>query len=643
MSEVININDQDKHRTLLTDVLPYELPLWYTNYSMYKAFKDKDREGIYLNTLDPNFSKSADSLIPLNYTVSRGGNKFRDLYIIHPIAQLKVCDFYHKFYDLIEYYCGKSNQSLRYPVKKTTKFYGKTSAAKNDSDGVETLNDDRVTSSSYFKYKRYSFLYRFFESYDYHKLEKRFSHMMQNDIAKCFPSIYTHSIGWATKTKRLSKKRTKGSFDRAFDSLMQDINYRETHGIIIGPEVCRIFAEVILQQIDLDLIAKLKKCAKFGNDGLVIGKDYDFRRYVDDYFIFYRDDGVCKTVLSALEKCLLDYKLYLNDTKTTYTKRPFSTEISLSKNAIRSNVDSLYRSRYKEDSTIVLLQQPDWKANKSISSIKMALAAYDVQYYSISNYLFSAIEKGMKAYLKKVSDLDKVTIEHVNWLLVDLDVLFFIHAMDIRIRTTDRLARMIDKLLDSTNKWSESFRDLIHKKVFDMVYQSISIITNSLQGIVGLETLNLLVILTMLPSDFRLGVDKLKGYYKSIRESSDTQDFYFSWVTFMLYTKNEEPYKIFCNELINDARIFILGHLDGFRSTEYFLLFFDFMACKYISENIRRELGIEVKELTTDRFNCNKLNANLSKIMDNDFVVSWRDDKYLQNSLEKREFIFSYD
>lgn len=637
MPELIKIDTEDKLRTLLTDVLPYELPLWYTNYCMYNAFKDRQTTYEAISGLK---SQSKDKVfIPLNYAVSRGGNKLRDLSIIHPVAQLRVCDFYHEFSDLIEYYCDKSNQSLRYPVKKTTKFYGKTSAARNDSEGVEALNEDRVTSSSYFKYKRYSFLYRFFESYDYHKLEKRFSHMMQTDVAKCFPSIYTHSIGWATKNKRLAKKKPHGSFDGGFDSLMQNINYNETNGIIIGPEVCRIFAEVILQKIDLNLIDKLKKCTAFGNDGLVIGKDYDFRRYVDDYFIFYRDDTVCKIILSALEKCLLEYKLYLNDTKTTYTKRPFATEISLSKNALRSNVSSLYRSRYKEDKTIVSLQQPDWKANKTISSIKMALAAYDVQYYSISNYLFSAIEKGMKTYLNRVSDLDKVTIEHVNWLLVDLDVLFFIHAMDIRIRTTDRLARMIDKLLGSTNKWSASFKDLIHKKVFDMVSQSISIITNSLQGIVGLETLNLLVILTMLPSEFRLRVDKLKKYYKSIRESSDTQDFYFSWVTFMLYTRDKTPYNDFRKELIKDAGEFIKGHLDGFKSTEYFLLYFDFMACPFIDKPIRTSLGEYIKKLTNATFKPDKL----SVIMKNDFVVSWRDDKYLQNSLQKREFIFSYD
>ncbi|MEJ2912460.1 antiviral reverse transcriptase Drt3b [Pseudoalteromonas sp. C12FD-1] len=638
MSNLINVDTQDKLRTLLTDVLPYELPLWYTNYAMYNALKKRCSLYETVSGLGNNFAGSKNNFIPLNYSISRGGVKFRELSIMHPAAQLRVCDFYDSFSELIEYYCNKSTKSLRFPAKKTTKFYGKVFGAESGYAGVEGVAEDRVTSSSYFKFKRYSFLYKFFESYDYHKLEKRFSYMMQTDIAKCFPSIYTHSIGWATKSKRLAKDKPYGSFDGEFDSLMQDINYRETNGIIIGPEVSRIFAEIILQQIDLDLIKRLDK-GRNGIEKLVVGQDYDFRRYVDDYFIFYRDESVRDTVFSALEKCLIEYKLYLNDSKTSYVKRPFATEISLSKNALRTTINELYKSRYKEDKTIASLQHPDWKANKTISSIKMSLAEYDVQYNSISNYLFSSIEKKMKLFLNRTSQLDSIDIEHVNWLLVDLDVLFFIHAMDIRIRTTDRLARMINILLSLIASWSENFKDLINKKIFDMVSQAISIITSSSKGIVGLETLNLLVILTMLPSAFHLTQSKLKQYYTHIRKSSDTQDFYFSWVTFMLYIRDEIEYNEFRLELIKDAEAFISNHADNFKSTEFFLMFFDFSSCPFIDKQKRKVIVEKIKAKTGNTFNDNKIN----EVLKYDFVVSWKDTKYLQNILSKREFVFSYD
>ncbi|TOB35951.1 DNA-binding protein, partial [Vibrio parahaemolyticus] len=230
--------------------------------------------------------------------------------IMHPAAQLKVCEFYEEYGELIEYYCTKSKYSLRHPYRKTTKFYGKRQQGSKVCDGVEAESEERIVSSSYFKYKTYPFLYRFFESYEYHRLEKKFHSMLQVDVSKCFPSIYTHSIGWAVKSKRLAKSKAKGSFDGEFDNLMQLTNYRETNGILIGPEVSRIFSEIILQKIDLNLIEKMH------DSGYTISKDYEFRRYVDDYFIFYRSDDVKNSIIKNLEHCLLDYKMYLNEAKT---------------------------------------------------------------------------------------------------------------------------------------------------------------------------------------------------------------------------------------------------------------------------------------------------------------------------------------
>lgn len=45
----------------------------------------------------------------------------------------------------------------------------------------------------------------------------------------------------------------KESFGSKFDSLMQRMNYNETNGILIGPEVSRIFSEIILQAVDAEV------------------------------------------------------------------------------------------------------------------------------------------------------------------------------------------------------------------------------------------------------------------------------------------------------------------------------------------------------------------------------------------------------
>ncbi|TOB96946.1 hypothetical protein CGJ94_25935, partial [Vibrio parahaemolyticus] len=166
---------------------------------------------------------------------------------------------------------------------------------------------------------------------------------------------------------------------------------------MIGPEVSRIFSEIILQKIDLNLIEKMH------DSGYTISKDYEFRRYVDDYFIFYRSDDVKNSIIKNLEHCLLDYKMYLNEAKTSIASRPFATNISLTKFTLRNTVNDFYFSRYTETSEnnndpIIKLMRPDSKANRAISEIKMALANHKVEYSSISNYLFSAITNKIDSY-----------------------------------------------------------------------------------------------------------------------------------------------------------------------------------------------------------------------------------------------------
>jgi hypothetical protein len=647
MPDIIKVNINDKLRTLLTDVLPYELPLWFSNFTMYQRFSTPEHAKAYKTISGLKLEDKNGVYIPLDYLVSRGGDKSpRTISIMHPVAQLNVCEFYNDYDELIKYHCGKSKYSLRYPYRKSTTFYGKTQKGSKLVDGVESADEERIVSSSYFKYKKYPFLYRFFESYEYHKLEKQFHSMLQVDVSKCFPSIYTHSIGWAVKNKRLAKAkpRAHGDFDGEFDNLMQLTNYRETNGIIIGPEVSRIFAEIILQKIDLNLVDKMEK------KNFQISKDYDFRRYVDDFFVFFSSEEVKTSFIRELELCLLEYKMYLNEAKTTIVSRPFATDISLAKHALKKSVNEFYNLRYndnnKELGSIVQLKNPSYRANKTIVEIKMALAIHKVEYHSISNYLFSAITNRMISYLTKISKVDLREDFHLDWLLVDLDVLFFVHAMDIRIRPTDRLARLIYDLLERTSDWPENYKEIIQKKIFDHIKQAINIFIHHSNNIIGLETLNLLIILTILPSKFQLPENKLKEYFGSLEKYSPTNDFYFRWITFMLYIERKPAYQKLRDELIDAAEKYLLNSNDMFISSEYFMLYFDYIACPYIDESVRKNTIEMVKSITKDtnknliQFNPNKIHHIVLK---KDFIVSWRDPEYLKNSLEKKEFIFPYN
>src|SRR6185437_3430328 len=66
------------------------------------------------------------------------------------------------------------------------------------------------------------------------------------DIAKYFPSIYTHSIPWALHGKEAAKKdRTKKLWGNIIDAYMRASNSNQTKGVPIGTDTSRIIAEII--------------------------------------------------------------------------------------------------------------------------------------------------------------------------------------------------------------------------------------------------------------------------------------------------------------------------------------------------------------------------------------------------------------
>src|SRR5690606_23836809 len=133
--------------------------------------------------------------------------------------------------------------------------------------------------------------YKFYDRHDYQRLEQRFKLLWEFDISKCFYYIYTHSITWAIKDKESAKRNRniENLFENKFDKLMQQANYNETNGIVVGPEISRIFAEILLQQIDVNVINRVSH--------LKMGVDYEVRRYVDDIFVFSNDEKVQEAIL----------------------------------------------------------------------------------------------------------------------------------------------------------------------------------------------------------------------------------------------------------------------------------------------------------------------------------------------------------
>jgi hypothetical protein len=597
MSRLQQIDKTDELRPLLTEVLPYEIPLWYSNTLLHRRCSANRK------TLEKLFKGNCGALKPLDYRIKRTNSGTRTLSIMHPVAQLKICDFYKSFGDLVTYYCKKSPCSLRFPSKIAsllkTKF---PTGDQNAPQGVEEEERDSLQCSSYFAYGKYSFLYRFYESYEYQTLEKRFKMMSQVDIAKCFHGIYTHSISWATKTRRVAKrdKTKKGGFDWEFDRLMQDSNYGETNGIIIGPGVSRVFAEVILQEIDIRVIRKLSK------SNIERNREYDFRRYVDDYFIFTNSEDNFRKIIEALEEELAFFKLHLNEAKTRQIERPFITNISMFKHDVSTDLDEIYSGRMTNDKLPSKVRNPSRVANNAISNIKSALRTHGVQYPSVSNYLLSVIQRKVVQYIRDVRlarENGKSTEESYEWILVDLELVFFIHAMDPRVVPTDKVAKIVKAIIDSSSTVFVDGEEMVQKKIFDLGRKSIEIFYDGKNLDFSLEILNILLILSALDSRHKLPsnfleehfIERIRTFDYKNRESYDTNGgYYFLWVTIMLYIRDETGYDQLKEKLVNFGAKIISHCPIGLRSTETFLFFLDFISCPYVSSADRNQLADEM-------------------------------------------------
>ncbi|EGR0910713.1 RNA-directed DNA polymerase, partial [Vibrio parahaemolyticus] len=262
---------------------------------------------------------------------------------------MNVCNLYKDYNQLITHLCTRSTFSLRYPSKIAHSYYSKdkkgstTPEEKFKDEGVGIDGEkEPVYASTFFEYNDVSFLYKFYDSYQFHRIEKKFEKLFKFDIAKCFSSISTFQLSKSIRDiESFNKSRNHYSFESVFESIMISSNLDDSHGIVVGPEFSRIFAEILLQSIDVEIKNKLASGEK-SKTKLIENSDYVIKRYVDDYFLFYNDENVRKLVYDTVIEELEKYKLYCNESKNKKFEVPFITGVTIAKQQYNKLIDDLF-------------------------------------------------------------------------------------------------------------------------------------------------------------------------------------------------------------------------------------------------------------------------------------------------------------
>ena len=636
------INDlNNKYRVLLTEVLPYEMPLVLNNDAFYLNMQDEKLRDLFFTVFNGSVNVD-DWTIPFDYNIRRmGGERSRKLSLMHPLMQLACVEHYNKYDEYMINLCSRSPYSIRHinkrakcvlPADEVEAVAVPEDVAERPIEVEDGLIDTRYRS--YYKYEKYDLVYKFFESGDNLRLEQKYPHMLVIDVSGCFYHIYTHSVAWAVKGKEIAKKNAKvDTFENDFDHLMQHCNYNETNGIIVGPEISRIFAEIILQAIDLSIMRQLKDHYKYS-----LGRDYEIRRYVDDSYVYATSRKILEDVCSVYQEQLAFYKLDINKSKLEYCVRPFTTSVSDAKRQVNIMV-----ADFKEN---YLKVNEDGGYARIISSEMPVFTAFAKQFRSIAHQFqqqYGELNKyALTLLLRQIrEELNSGRVPSVGLLSAYVETAFYLFSLDMHTTASYRLCSIMECLV----RWSEKNEDktvgqeLVNrmhreaKRILD-IYQ-----TNKSEANTNLEALNLLISLNKLidykppqnylESLFDINVDLNLGFSRLN---------YFQICSLLYIIENDKQYNALKSILVKEivSRFTTNGDLIKSESAH---LFFDVMTCPYLKKNVGMEI---IKTL----YNCSEAKAYVKRsalAKPGRWFFDWDKKHALIDFLAKKEYHNPYE
>jgi len=664
----LRVSKEDYERILLSETSPVDISIIFSNHHFYahmkrESFDNLDRLVKFM------FGKNDEaSYFPLKYPILKGmDGETRTISLLHPSSQDLLKSAIELFGSRILNHCSTSIASLRYPRKISSTFpiissKRDTSHLKGSEVTTEKSENSYKYVTSYFSYKPFSQLHHFFESKEYLNLESKFINLWSLDISRCFDSIYTHSFSWAVKGKELSQNSTTTyDFGNALDRVMQLSNNRETNGIPVGNEFSRLFVEVILQDVDnkvINILSEKPYC-------LTYGKDYVFKRYVDDYYLFFNKDIVGNSLKVELEKSLRFYKLFLQPNKSIKLTRPLITDITRAKvqvNEIINNFLDTTLFAKRDDGS--LYPKKIYSSSRVVRSFidKIMNACYQSErsYRSMASYCIGAIKKRVNliTFTEDGNDEDKREFVKNLVLVIKVVVKIIFHFFQVNPTSKSSLSisqiAYIIKELASIDEDLEVEVELLISAEIKRFFESgcFDFLSNKNKKFLPVEFSNLLCVSKnicphhLLPESMLMHIFKIDDMernsevYLEIEESCD----YFQIIAALYYIGNNERYSKIRKKIIGIVHERLKNGMKSFRvDARITYLLLDCMSCPYIPNKTKEEwnnlfythTGVKSALSGTSKA------AVFDLLTTNSWFVTW-DSLELWNILCRKEILFGY-
>lgn len=318
--------ERNKLDYILTDIMPVEVSelFSYSKFYEYLLSKQSTLDDIVsqMNAMKAENSETPFSggkwgnwaTSPLKFNILKGTDSIRELNLVQPLSAMNIYFFvecYQK--ELLDILSNNACFSLRYHRKNSDLFYRRKS--KKIVDYFEKISQkvDRAIlqqTGAYFKIHKFNSVSSFTNSRLWQQCNFKYRNFAKIDYKSCFDSIYTHAYKWCIEKDTVdSKEASNANLHIVIDRVLQNINGRSSNGLIVGPEFSRMIAEVLLQEIDVEVKHNLAA------QGLNAGADYRVFRYVDDIYIFSHTQAHTDLIIKTIERAAQKYLLKFNEFK----------------------------------------------------------------------------------------------------------------------------------------------------------------------------------------------------------------------------------------------------------------------------------------------------------------------------------------
>lgn len=260
--------------------------------------------------------------------------------------------------------------------------------------------------------------------------------LVQTDITRFYPSIYTHSIPWAAYGKSKVKSDIKlfaGSLADRLDILVRSCNRDQTVGIPIGPETSRIIAEILSSRIDQDLVGKIPLLSSTRAN-----------RLQDDWYVGAKDLGESERILSTLTHVYRDYGLEINGSKTSIDRA-----LQIQENAWRSELSSFLSHRPGKLSGARLREFFDLSLRLQAQHLNEPVVNYAMSVVEREDYLSEDVEP-LETFLLKAAHVSPLSLDKICRILVNVAAS---HRNVSLSRFRNRFTELAEKNLENGNTY----------------------------------------------------------------------------------------------------------------------------------------------------------------------------------------------